>query len=50
MFDEASPRKINLDVTKDGYIRVFGDPGNFEWDVPGWSDACLKLNEPRKDK
>lgn len=38
-----SPRlNINLDVTKDGHIRLFGD-GNFHWHDTIMSDAFLEI-------
>lgn len=34
--------KVNLDLTKDGYIRLFNHDNNFHWRTPVLSDAILE--------
>lgn len=35
------PTKLDFDLLRDGYIRVFGSKGKLYWRIPGWSDATI---------
>lgn len=38
----ADPIRLDMDLTRDGYIRIFSiDRTPLYWSIPGWSDAQI---------